>query len=72
MFVSSEELVSLVMIAKQIYKQQQKDKNKVYSGLDPPVECVSEGRIHKSLWRIFCFLIYLLFLKTKLLNVELT
>lgn len=42
-----EELQSLLDIAKRIFHQQRKDKNKVYSVHEPAVECISKGKAHK-------------------------
>ena len=42
-----QELIQLLDISKRIHKQQQKDKNKVYSVHAPEVECISKGKAHK-------------------------
>ena len=41
------QLESLMDIARRIYHQQRKDKNKVYSVHAPEVECISKGKAHK-------------------------
>jgi IS5 family transposase len=42
-----EQLQSLMEIATRIYRQRQKDKNKIYSVHAPEVECISKGKAHK-------------------------
>ncbi len=40
-------LQSLLAIGSRIFRQQQKDKNKIYSVHEPAVECISKGKAHK-------------------------
>jgi IS5 family transposase len=41
------ELRSLLEIARRIFQQKKKDKNKIYSVHEPTVECISKGKAHK-------------------------
>lgn len=42
-----QKLQSLLDMSKNIFNQQQKDKNKIYSVHAPEVECISKGKAHK-------------------------
>ena len=46
--VIDKELGELLEVAKRIYKQERKDKGKVYSVHEPNVECISKGKAHKK------------------------
>lgn len=42
-----KELQQLLSLAGRIFRQQQKDSNKVYSVHAPEVECIAKGKVHK-------------------------
>lgn len=45
--VVDPKLQELLTLAKQLYKQQRSDRNKIYSIHEPLVECIAKGKAHK-------------------------
>lgn len=43
----TQQMQTLIDLAKRLYKQEKKDKNKLYSIHEPKVDCISKGKAHK-------------------------